>query len=160
METLNINFENQTVKAYDNMGAHEAAKLIMRKFENMDAQFKTGKDGFPYAWLESKSMVGFKLILNVKELNWLMRYLMNGETEDFGTEPEKVEAYKEGEYNDLQLSIFKQLIEKGKILQFVPKFRETNGYITAYAFYKKGKIIFRLKETDELNEYLAEKELI
>ena len=75
MQTLNINFENQTVKAYDNNGAHNAAKLIMRKFENMNIQFKTGKDNFPYAWLESKSTVGFKLILNQKELTWLMGYL-------------------------------------------------------------------------------------
>lgn len=159
MDNMIINF-SENVKQYDNNGAHEAAKLMMRKYENMAVQFKTGKDGFPYAWLESKSMAGFKLILNAKELNWLMGYLMNGETEDFGTEPEKVEAYKEGEEADLQLSIFKQLIEKGKVLQFVPKFRETNGYVTAYASYKKGKIVFKLKETEELNEYLAEKELI
>ena len=89
-----------------------------------------------------------------------MGYLKEEKTEDFGTEPEKVEAYKDGEYNDLQMSIFKQLIESGKILQFVPMFRETNGYITAYASYKKGKIIFRLKRTDDLMEYLTEKELI
>ena len=158
MQTLNINFENQTVKAYDNNGAHSTAKLIMRKFENMNIQFKTGKDNFPYAWLESKSTAGFKLILNQKELTWLMGYLKEEKTEDFGTEPEKVEAYKDGEYNDLQMSIFKQLIESGKILQFVPMFRETNGYITAYASYKKGKIIFRLKRTDDLMEYLTEKE--
>lgn len=159
MNKLIISF-TEDVKQYDNKGAHEAAKLMMRKFENMNVQFKTGKDGFPYAWLESRSMAGFKLILNAKELNWLMGYLMNGATEDFGTEPDKVEAYKEGEDNDLQLSIFKQLIEKGKVLQFVPKFRETNGYVTAYASYKKGRIVFRLKETEELSEYLAEKELI
>ena len=52
------------------------------------------------------------------------------------------------------------MIEKGKTMQFVPRFRETNGYITAYASFKKGKVIFRLKETEELNEYLAEKDLI
>jgi len=29
MEILNINFENKTVREYDNMGAHNAAKLMM-----------------------------------------------------------------------------------------------------------------------------------
>lgn len=159
MNNLVIDF-SENVKQYDNNGAHEAAKLMMKKYENMTVQFKTGKDRFPYAWLESRSMAGFKLILNAKELNWLMGYLMNGVTEDFGTEPEKVNAYTEDEDADLQISIFKQLIEKGKVLQFVPKFRETNGFVTAYASFKKGKVVFRLKETDELNEYLAEKELI
>lgn len=147
------------VKSYDNNGAHNAAKSIMNKSENMSIQFKTGKDGFPYAWLESKTVAGFKLILNKYELNWLMRYLVSGETEDHGTDPENVEAYQ-SEEKDLQLSIFKQMIEKGKTMQFVPRFRETNGYITAYASFKKGKVIFRLKETEELNEYLAEKDLI
>ena len=132
MNNLVIDF-SENVKQYDNNGAHEAAKLMMKKYENMTVQFKTGKDRFPYAWLESRSMAGFKLILNAKELD---------------------------EDADLQISIFKQLIEKGKVLQFVPKFRETNGFVTAYASFKKGKVVFRLKETDELNEYLAEKELI
>lgn len=104
-------------------------------------------------------MAGFKLILNQNELNWLIRYLVSGETEDQGTDPENVKAYQ-SEEKDLQLSIFKQMIEKGKTMQFVPRFRETNGYITAYASFKKGKVIFRLKETEELNEYLAEKDLI
>ena len=53
MEILNINFENKTVREYDNMGAHNAAKLMMNKYENLTIQFKTGKDNFPYAWLES-----------------------------------------------------------------------------------------------------------
>ena len=105
-------------------------------------------------------MAGFKLILNQKELNWLMRYLKEGETEDFGTDPEKVEAYSEGKDNDFQMMMFKQLIESGKVFQFVPLFRSTNGYITALASYKKGKIMFRLNRTDELIEYLQEKELI
>lgn len=159
MTTLNIVFENQTVTTYDNNGAHNAAKSIMSKSENVSIQFKTGKDGFPYAWLESKSVAGFKLILNQNELNWLIRYLVSGETEDQGTDPENVKAYQ-SEEKDLQLSIFKQMIEKGKTMQFVPRFRETNGYITAYASFKKGKVIFRLKETEELNEYLAKKDLI
>lgn len=160
MTTLNITFESKAVKNYDNNGAHEAAKLIMKKHENLSVKFKTDKDNYPYAWLESKSVAGFKLRLNQKELIWLMRYLKEGETEDFGTEPENVEAYQEGENNDLQLSIFKQLIENGKILQFIPMFRETTGYVTAYASFKKGKIVFRLKRTDDLMEYLTEKELI
>lgn len=146
-------------KSYDNNGAHNAAKSIMNKSENMCIQFKTGKDGFPYAWLESKTVAGFKLILNQYELNWLMIYLVSGETEDQGADPENIKVYQ-SEGNDLQLSIFKQMIEKGKTMQFVPRFRGTNGYITAYASFKKGKVIFRLKETEELNEYLAEKDLI
>lgn len=160
MTTLNITFESKAVKNYDNNGAHEAAKLIMKKYENLSVKFKTDKDNYPYAWLESKSMAGFKLRLNQAELTWIMKYLKEGETEDFGTKPENVEAYKEDDDNDFQLQIFKQLVESGKVLQFVPTFRETNGYISATSSYMKGKIFFRLERTDSLVEYLQEKELI
>lgn len=160
MTTLNITFENKAVKNYDNNGAHDAAKLIMKKNENLSVKFKTDKDNYPYAWLESKSVAGFKLRLNQEELNWIMKYLTKGETEDFGTKPADVEAYKEGEDNDFQLKIFKQLIESGKVLQFIPTFRETNGFISATASYMKGKIFFRLERTENLVEYLQEKELI
>lgn len=159
MATLNITFENKEVKNYDNNGAHEAAKLIMKKYENLSVKFKTDKDNYPYAWLESKSMAGFKLRLNQAELSWIMKYLKEGEAEDFGTKPEEVEAYKE-EDNDFQLLMFKQLIESGKVLQFIPTFRETTGYISATSSYMKGKIFFRLERTEDLVEYLQEKELI
>ena len=160
MTTLNITFESKEVKNYDNNGAHEAAKLIMKKHENLSVKFKTDKDNYPYAWLESKSVAGFKLRLNQEELIWIMKYLKEGETDDLNAKPENVEAYKEGEDSDIQLQIFKQLIEIGKVLQFIPTFRETNGYISATASYMKGKIFFRLERTESLVEYLQEKTLI
>ena len=61
---------------------------------------------------------------------------------------------------NFQLSIFKQLILAGKALQFVPTFREYGAKITASAFFRKGKIFFRLERTEELYDYLLEKELI
>lgn len=159
MEVLKINF-SETVRAYDNVSAHNEVKAMMNRFENINVKFYTGKDGYPCAWLDSKTRAGFKLILNAKELNWLMGYLMKGETNDSETNPNQVEAYKEEEKKDIQLGIFKQLVEHGKNIQFTPRFRETTGYVSALAVFKKGKITFRMKETEELNEYLAEKELI
>ena len=47
----------------------------MKKYENLSVKFKTDKDNYPYAWLESKSMAGFKLRLNQAELTWIMKYL-------------------------------------------------------------------------------------
>ena len=78
----------------------------------------------------------------------------------FWFNPNSVTAYGEGEDKDFQLSIFKQLILAGKALQFVPTFREYGAKITASAFFRKGKIFFRLERTEELYDYLLEKELI
>ena len=158
MENLKLDF-NKTVKVYDNVSAHNEVKAMMNRFENINVKFYTGKDGFPCAWLDSKTRAGFKLILNAKELNWLMKYLMKGETNDSETNPSQVEAYKAGEQKDVKVEIFKQLVEYGKAIQFTPRFKETIGYISALANFQKGKIFFRMQETEELAEYLAEKEL-
>lgn len=55
---------------------------------------------------------------------------------------------------------FKQLIESGKRVQFVPLFREVNNYISATSAFLRGKIFFRVERTDEILDYLREKEAI
>ena len=123
----------------------------MKRGEQLNVKFYTNKDNYPCAWIESKKIQGFCLILNQEGLSWLRTYLETGEAEDFGFNPNSVTAYGEGEDKDFQLSIFKQLILAGKALQFVPTFREYGAKITASAFFRKGKIFFRLERTEELN---------
>ena len=147
---MNLEFvEKKVVKSYDNEGAMQTVKAMMKRGEQLDVKFYTNKDNYPCAWIGSKKIQGFCLILNQEGLSWLRTYLETGEAED-----------GEGEDNDFQLSIFKQLILAGKALQFVPTFREYGAKITASAFFRKGKIFFRLERTEELYDYLLEKELI
>ena len=68
--------------------------------------------------------------------------------------------HKADEDNNFQLSILKQLIESGKRVQFVPLFREVNNYISATSAFLRGKIFFRVERTDEILDYLREKEAI
>ena len=158
---MNLEFvEKKVVKSYDNEGAMQTVKAMMKRGEQLDVKFYTNKDTYPCAWIGSKKIQGFCLILNQEGLSWLRTYLETGEAEDFGFNPNSVTAYGEGEDNDFQLSIFKQLILAGKALQFVPTFREYGAKITASAFFRKGKIFFRLERTEELYDYLLEKELI
>ena len=58
--------------------------------------FCTNKDNYPCAWIESKKIQGFCLILNQEGLSWLRTYLETGEAEDFGFNPNSVTAYGEG----------------------------------------------------------------
>ena len=140
---MNLEFvEKKVVKSYDNEGAMQTVKAMMKRGEQLNVKFYTNKDNYPCAWIESKKIQGFCLILNQEGLSWLRT------------------AYGEGEDKDFQLSIFKQLILAGKALQFVPTFREYGAKITASAFFRKGKIFFRLERTEELYDYLLEKELI
>jgi len=67
----------QNFTAFDQLLEHCELQIIviiifvglMNKYENLTIQFKTGKDNFPYAWLESRSMAGFKLILGVQVIS-------------------------------------------------------------------------------------------
>ena len=140
---------------YDNEGAHKQVKLMMQKDEILSIKFYTTKDGYPCAWIESPRVAGFKYLLTSKALTWLFNYLIEGESEDFGVDPTKMEANTEGE-EDIQISIAKKLIELGKRIQFTPLFRERNSYISAIASFFKGKIYFKFKRTDELLDYLRE----
>ena len=150
---MNLEFvEKKVVKSYDNEGAMQTVKAMMKRGEQLNVKFYTNKDNYPCAWIESKKIQ--------EGLSWLRTYLETGDAEDFGFNPNSVTAYGEGEDKDFQLSIFKQLILAGKALQFVPTFREYGAKITASAFFRKGKIFFRLERTEELYDYLLEKELI
>ena len=77
-----------------------------------------------------------------------------------GINPTELNPYKAGEDSNFQLSILKQLIESGKRVQFVPLFREVNNYISAASAFLRGKIFFRVERTEELLDYLREKEAI
>ena len=79
MEILNINFENKTVREYDNMGAHNAAKLMMNKYENLTIQFKTGKDNF-------QKPEGFFEKTAVHRPDFMIRYMLNDHLEG-GNDP-------------------------------------------------------------------------
>ena len=104
---MNLEFvEKKVVKSYDNEGAMQTVKAMMKRGEQLDVKFYTNKDNYPCAWIGSKKIQGFCLILNQEGLSWLRTYLETGEAEDFGFNPNSVTAYGEGEDNDFQLSIF------------------------------------------------------
>ena len=140
---MKLNFvEKRIENKYDNESAMNTLKVMMKRGEQLVVKFFTSKDNFPCAWIESKKISGFKLILNQEGLN-------------------KTADFSENEDNDFQLTIFRQLAAHDeRRLQFVPLFREKSDSISGYASYMKGKIFFRLTRTTELLDYLIEKDLI
>ena len=148
------------VKKYDNEGAHNAIKSMMQRKETLSIRLYTNKENYPCIWVESLNVAGFKYHVNPDSFNWIYNYLKTGESEDKGINPNELNPYKADEDNNFQLSILKQLIESGKRVQFVPLFREVNNYINATSAFLRGKIFFRLERTEELMEYLREKESI
>ena len=82
---MNLEFvEKKVVKSYDNEGAMQTVKAMMKRGEQLDVKFYTNKDNYPCAWIGSKKIQGFCLILNQEGLSWLRTYLETGEAEDFG----------------------------------------------------------------------------
>lgn len=144
----------QAIMEYDNEGAFQQMLQMMKRGERIDLKFFTSKDNHPSVWAESRTVAGFRYDLSSESYSELMEYLMTGKYEAFEKSQGEPDALDEGA--DFQLMVMKQFIESGRVLQYVPQFREYADKVTASISYMKGKIIFRVNRTEELMEYLRE----
>lgn len=148
-----INAES-AVKEYDNQGAYNTLQEMMKRKEQLTVKFYGGKDNIPCAWIESAHVAGFKYQLKSASYQGLLDYLFKGKEADFDTNPKEADTLNENE--DFQFKILTMMVEAGKTIQYVPLFREHPDYISAILPCFKGKIMFRIKRTDETLDYLRE----
>ncbi len=155
MSNFSFNFNMESaVRKYDNKGAYETLQAMMERNELLTVKFYTSKDNKACAWIESKHVSGFKYELNNDGFNGLLKYMFNGEISDFDSNPKETETLEEGA--DFQRQVMKMMIEAGKTIQYVPRFRERSENIVGFLQCCKGKIVFRVKRTEETVDYLLE----
>ena len=152
-----INAES-AVRVYDNQGAYNTLLEMIMRNEQITVKFYSGKDNIPCAWIESKRVAGFKYELKSETFQGLMNYLSNGDTFDFDSNPTKTDTLDEGA--DFQLMVLRMFVESGKTLQYVPLFRENPLYINAVLSCFRGKVLFRIKRSEEILDYLRENKQI
>lgn len=145
---------DSAIKIYDNQGAYNTLLEMMNSKEQLTVRFYSGKGNIPCAWMESKHIAGFKYQLKTESFNGLLNYLCKGIVDDFDQNPTEFDTIQEGE--DFQFKIMQMLIESGKAIQFVPLFRERAEYISGILPCFNGKIMFRIKRTEEVINYLQE----
>ena len=150
-----INCESAVVE-YDNRGAFDTLQAIKERREKIDVSFYLGKDMIPCAWIESKHVDGFKLQLSEDLYRGIFDYLFNGENTDKNADPTDVKPLDAE--TDYPYKVLKELIVKGKAIKYVPRFRERKNYITATLPSLMGKVVFRIKRTEDVEEYLLEHE--
>lgn len=148
-----INAES-AVRVYDNQGAYNTLQEMMKRKEQLIVKFYGSKDNIPCAWIESSHVAGFKYQLKNTSYQGLLNYLFKGEVIDFDINPTETDTLN-GD-TDFQLEILKAMIKAGKTIQYVPLFREHPESISAILPCFKGKIMFRIKRTDETLNYLRE----
>ena len=159
MNTFKFNFTfEDAVKKYDNEGAYQTLQAMMNRKEQLVIKFYTDKDGNPCALIESRRVAGFKYQLKGASFQGLMNYLTRGEVVDFDHNPAEVETLEEGA--DFQLMVLQELIREGKTIQYIPLFRENPEYISAVLPCFKGKVMFRIKRTNDMLDYLRENQQI
>ena len=145
-------------KKYDNKGAYETLQTMMKSKEQLTVKFYSSKDNKPCAWIESRRVAGFKYELKGETIKGLMDYLNDGNALDFDSNPTKTDTLDEGA--DFQLLVLQMFVESGKTLQYVPLFRENPQYLSAVLPCFKGKVMFRIKRSDEILDYLRENKQI
>ena len=159
MRTFNFNIPQESaIKKYDNEGAYNTLQVMMNSKELLVVKFYSSKDGIPCAWIESRRVAGFKYELKSETFQGLMNYLESGNTSDFDSNPSKADSLGEGA--DFQQMVLQMFVESGKTLQYVPLFRENPQYLSAVLPCFKGKVMFRIKRTDEMLDYLRENKQI
>ena len=148
-----INAES-AVKEYDNQGAYNTLQEMMKRKEQLIVKFYGSKDNTRCAWIESAHVAGFKYQLKSASYQGLLDYLFKGKE----INPKEADTLNENE--DFQFKILTMMVEAGKTIQYVPLFREHPDYISAILPCFKGKIMFRIKRTEETLSYLRENKQI
>ena len=154
---LNFNFSALTTvkeQQYPNNEAHAEVEKMMRRGDKLSVRFGTTKALHPYAWVESRTVKGFKYELDVERTNNLVHYLMTGEVNEYAGDPMQSDTVEVSE--DYQFEVMKQFIENGQTLQYTPLFREYNDKISAMKSMYKGTVFFRIPRTTENLSYLRE----
>ena len=159
MSNFDYNFGTKTaIKEYDNQGAYNTLQEMMKRKEQLIVKFYGSKDNTRCAWIESAHVAGFKYQLKSASYQGLLDYLFKGKEIDFDTNPKEADVLNENE--DFQFKILTMMVETGKTIQYVPLFREHPDYISAILPCFKGKIMFRIKRTEETLNYLREQKQI
>ena len=159
MSNFDYNFGTKTaIKEYDNQGAYNTLQEMMKRKEQLIVKFYGSKDNTRCAWIESAHVAGFKYQLKSASYQGLLDYLFKGKEIDFDTNPKEADTLNENE--DFQFKILTMMVEAGKTIQYVPLFREHPDYISAILPCLKGKIMFRIKRTEETLNYLREQKQI
>ena len=156
---MNISFDFAALQGtkqqqYPNNEAHAEVMKMMNRGEKISVKFGKTKTLHPYAWVESKTVKGFKYELDAERANNLIHYMMTGEVSDYGGDPMQSDTVEVSE--DYQLEVMKQFIENGQTLQYTQLFREYNDKISAMKSMYKGTVFFRIPRTTENLDYLRE----
>ena len=156
---MEINFDfselqSTTQQQYPNNGAHAEVEKMMKRGDKLSVKFGTTKTQHPYAWVESKTVAGFRYELDAERTNNLIHYMITGEVNEYAGDPMQSDTVEAGE--DYQWEVMKQFIEGGQTLQSPPLFREYNDKISAMKAMLKGTVFFRITRTPEVLDYLRE----
>ena len=146
--------QGTTQQQYDNNGAHAEVEKMMKRGDKLSVKFGTTKTQHPYAWVESKTIAGFKYELDAERTNNLINYMATGEVNEYAGDPMQSDTVEVSK--DYQWEVMKQFIEKGLSLQYVPLFREYPDKISAKKSMFKGMVFFRIPRTSENLDYLRE----
>ena len=72
---------------------------------------------------------------------WILRYLTNGESEDFNVNPAEVVKSEYTTKNEFIADMLKMFVEnKLGNIQFVPEIRDRSGKISAIASFRHGLV--------------------
>lgn len=137
--------------AFDNEDAHRQLKLLMIQHRQLNIRVEEEE-----VWISCQGVTGLRYLLNNDSWKWILGYLQTGDYEDFGVFPSAVSLIVENGFKENKI---RELIDQGYNVAPIPFHRETEAYISLRAFFKFGKLFFRIRRTDDFINYLIEQKL-
>lgn len=147
--------------AYNNEAAHQEVLAMMKRGERLAMFFAIDKYGCEIVRVESHTTERFSYQLNEEALNWLLAYLIKGETEDGAVDPTKPNKADGMDSDSFRKAMLMEFV-KAKLgnLQLLPGFLDRPGRLTATASFNNGAIKFFTQRDEEIEGFLRENKLV
>lgn len=132
--------------APNNEAAHKELRQFMQQRKHLSIELSTE----PIAWIATSKSTRLLYRLNTASWQWILRYLKEGDDEDFGVFPSMTTT----DDGDFQLNALYSLVEDKCNIAKMPFLRETQPYVRLMGIFDYGNVFFRFKTSTELLDYL------
>ena len=136
-------------------------KGAMEKGAKLVITPRKDQNGYPYFWVDfvlPHKTGGVKLFVNVAIIDFIYRYLTIGKIDNFNLEPSGLEKMRD-DYSEknFSLDLFKYEVQQGKRVNITVS---TSAKFKCFISYTHGKVFYSFDTSDEINDFLEEKDLL
>lgn len=146
-----MKLKNPLIALNGNLLRHTTLKKLMEQDAYLYIRFN--KQNSPCVYVSAKGIKEFAYYISPEAMEWIIRYLLHGECEDFGLNPENINIL---ENDGLEICLMFRFAKLGVQMAYNPLIRENSGMIEAVAHFPHGSVYLRIRRCKEYLKQLEE----